>query len=114
MIARGARPAGDVEGAAQQRLVVGAMGCGGHDGGSADCPKGLARKSWTPLDELTPQIIAASSFDTSAAPATVAQNCGVRSKHAGGIARLLTPPRPDGAGGRGAVFASHRVERGLI
>src|ERR1700720_2483719 len=103
MIARGARPAGGVEGAAQRPLAVGAMGCGGHEGGPAACPKGRARKSWPPLNELTPQIIAASSFDTSAAPATVAQNCGVRSKHAGGIARLLTPSSP-GWGGRGAVF----------
>src|ERR1700729_3477428 len=96
MIARGARPARDVEGAAQQRLVVGAMGCGRHGDGSTDGHEGLTRKSRAAGDALTPQIIAASSFDTSAAPATVAQNYGVRNTREETV-RLSTPPPRNGA-----------------
>src|ERR1700722_3371755 len=57
--------------------------------------EGLTRKSRAACDGLTPQIIAASSFDTSAALATVAQNWGVRNTREETV-RLPTPPRRNG------------------
>src|SRR3984957_17492897 len=70
--------------------------------------EGLARESGAPRDGLTPQIIAASSFDTSATLATVAQNYGVRNAREE-TARLLTPPRQDGRARRGFCVARGRA-----
>src|SRR3984957_14701555 len=80
--------------------------------------EGLTRKSRAACDGLTPQIIAASSFDTSAALATVAQNYGVRNTWEE-IARLLTPTRRDGARrgfcvARGRARPERARERGEV
>ena len=42
MVTGGARPPGDVEGAAQQRFIIGAKGSGGHGEGSTSGREGLA------------------------------------------------------------------------